>query len=281
MDFGRGEVFRSQMWLERAAGALRMPFARIPLAGGLRRAYEALLDNLATERLVSRFPGGERVRVAAAYRHVTWNRIEYEAFKSDIEPGHLVLDVGANVGAYAVLFAQWTGPTGHVFAFEPAPEARRGLEHHVRLNGCEERVSVRREAVTSGRGITRFRAIGSSGDNHITTGTSGNSTDVEVPTTSIDEFCEELRVSPTFIKVDVEGAELDVLRGARRTIAAAGDTLGLYVEMHPSRWGSFGASRERIERELEAQGLRAERIDGSAATWELEGVCLRLRRCGS
>ena len=155
------------MWLERAAGALRMPFAGTPLGNPLKRAYEAVLDNLPSQHLVSRFPGGERVRVAAAYRHVTWNRDEYEAFKADIRPGQVVLDVGANVGAYSLLFAQWAGSQGHVFAFEPAADARRGLERHLRLNGCEERVSVRAEAVTSRRGVALFHSIGSRGDNHV------------------------------------------------------------------------------------------------------------------
>jgi hypothetical protein len=51
--------------------------------------------------------------------------------------------------------------------------------------------------------------------------------------------------------------------------------------MHPRAWRSFGASRALVEDELARQELKAERIDGGEDVWGLEGVCLRLRRCGS
>jgi hypothetical protein len=123
----------------------------------------------------------------------------------------------------------------------------------------------------------RFRAAGLHGDNRIAAAAGADGIDVR--TTSIDEFCAARGLSPTFIKVDVEGAELDVLKGARRTIAAERRDLHLYVEMHPRLWPLFGASREQIERELSEQGLVAERLDGRPDIWELEGVCLRVRPC--
>ena len=99
--------------------------------------------------------------------------------------------------------------------------------------------------------------------------------------TSVDSFCAERRLAPAFIKIDAEGAELEVLKGARQTIATRGDALRVYVEMHPRLWSTMGCSREQLEEELARQGLTAERIDGHADIWELEGVCLRLRRCAS
>ena len=78
-----------------------------------------------------------------------------------------------------------------------------------------------------------------------------------------------------------EGAELDVLRGARATIAAGGPGLKLYVEMHPRLWRDFSVMRAEIEAELAHQGLRARRLDGDPAIWNIEGVCLQLEKCGS
>jgi FkbM family methyltransferase len=282
MELGRGEAFRRATWLERTAAALRGPFARSALRRPLKRAYEALLDRLPGDHLVSRFPGGEAVRVAAAFRQVTWNAEEYRAFRADIAPGGVVFDIGANLGAYTLLFARWVGPMGHVYAFEPAPEARRGLEHHVRINHCDDRVTISAEAMSSARGIVRFRATGPHGDNRIVDRHAAEAgSGIDVTATSIDEFCARQKVEPAFMKIDVEGAELDVLQGARHTIAARGAALRLYVEMHPRLWPSFGSSRERMEEELARQRLRAERIDGDPDVWGLEGVCLRLRRCAS
>lgn len=281
MELGTGDSFRVPTWLERAAAAMRGPLSRSPLRP-LRRIYEHVLDALPGDRLVARFPGGEAVRLAAAFRQVTWNAEEYRAFKADIAPGDVVFDVGANLGAYSLLFAQWTGPGGHVYAFEPAPEARRGLERHVQLNRVQDRLTVRPEAVSAADGTVQFLASGPRGDNRIAGGAAhGSNRRIDVTTTSIDAFCAAHRVNPTLIKIDVEGAELDVLKGARATIAARGGALRLYVEMHPRVWPSFGASRERIEEELARQGLVAERLDGRSDIWGLEGVCLRLRRCAS
>ena len=282
MAVGKGDAYRRPTWIERAVTALRAPFAGSPLRAPLKRAYESLLDRLPGDHLVSRLPGGESVRVAAAFRQVTWNPEEYRAFKADIAPGDVALDVGANLGAYALLFAQWVGSTGHVYAFEPAPEARRGLERHVQLNGCEDRVTISADAISAARGAVRFRASGPHGDNHIVTADAPDAADrIEVRNTSIDDFCRTHHLGPALIKIDVEGAELDVLKGARQTIAARGDALHLYVEMHPRAWPSFGSSREQMEQELARQQLVAERLDGGSDVWGLEGVCLRLRRCAS
>jgi FkbM family methyltransferase len=241
--------------------------------------YEALLDRLPGDGLVCSFPGGERVRLAAAYRQVTWNAQEYAAFKTDVAPGDVVLDVGANLGAYTLLFAEWTGPSGHVHAFEPAPEARRGLTRHVEINGLQHRVTIRAEAVSAADGTARFRAAGLHGDNRLTSTREESS--IEIATTSIDAVCATLDRPPRLVKIDVEGAELDVLKGARHTIAAAGDRLKIYIEMHPHLWSSVGASREALEAELDRQRLTVERLDGSADVWGLEGVCVRVRRCAS
>jgi FkbM family methyltransferase len=280
MEFGTGQAFRDASWFERVAALFRAPLARSPLKRPLTRAYEAVLDRLPGDRLVCHFPQGESVRLAAAFRQVTWNAEEYHAFKSDIAAGDTVLDVGANLGAYAVLFGQWVGPAGRVFAFEPAPEARRGLERHVALNGLDDRIVVRPEAMSEREGTVRFRASGPHGDNRIMKIDPDDAPDrIDVATTSIDTFCRERNLQPRFIKVDVEGAELDVLRGARETIAAAGRSLDLYVEMHPHLWPAFGTSRAEIEGELERQHLRPERLDGRPDVWSIEGVCLRLIPC--
>jgi FkbM family methyltransferase len=280
MEFGTGQAFRDASWLERVAAVFRAPLSRSPLRGPLTRAYEAVLDRLPGDRLVCHFPQGESVRLAAAFRQVTWNAEEYHAFKSDIAAGDTVLDVGANLGAYAVLFGQWVGPAGRVFAFEPAPQARLGLERHVALNGLHDRVVVRPEAIAATDGTVRFRASGPHGDNRIVRLDRDDGPDrIDVATTSIDTFCRERNLHPRFIKVDVEGAELDVLRGARETIAASGTSLDLYVEMHPRLWPAFGTSRAEIEEELERQHLRPERLDGRPDVWSIEGVCLRMRPC--
>jgi FkbM family methyltransferase len=280
IELGRGEPFRRTSVIERTARACGRLLGDSPLRRTARRAWDAVLDRLPGDRLVCAFPGGERIRLAAAHRHVTWNMQEYEAFRHDIRAGDMVLDIGANLGAYSLLFGHWVGPSGLVHAFEPAPLTRAGLVRHVAINGFDSRVHVHGEAVSRAEGRARFLADGLQGDNRLAGGAAGAAA-VEIATTGIDAFCRRLGRLPSLIKVDVEGAELDVLRGARETIAAAGPTLALYVEMHPHLWPSFGVTRQDVEAELDEQGLCPERLDGRPDVWNIEGVCLRLRRCAS
>jgi FkbM family methyltransferase len=279
MEFGRGDGFRRAGWLERASVPFRGTLANSRVKVPIKRMYEAVLDAIPGDRLVGRFPHGEAVRLAAAYRQVVWNPEEYEAFRRVVKAGATVLDIGANLGGYTVLLAQWVGAGGRVHAFEPAPAARTGLIRHLVLNNVCERVVVHSEALSEREGTSRFLAVGIQGDNRLL-GASG-AEGIEVSTTSVDNVCRMRALSPSFIKMDVEGAELDVLRGARQTIAAAGDALDIFVEMHPHLWEAFGYSRDDLEAELALQGLRAERLDGRPDPWSLAGVCVRLRRCAS
>ena len=247
---------------------------------GVRRVLSGIYNRALERRrpyVVCSLPGGERVRVLAAHRHMAWNPDEYAAFRREVRAGEIVLDIGANLGAYTLVFGNSVGPSGRVYAFEPAPDARAGLERHVSLNALEDRVVVRPEAVSAAQGTARFTASGASGSNRLSSGREG----CEVSTTSIDAFCAPLGLRPDVIKVDVEGAELDVLKGARATIASGGRGLRLYVEMHPGVWPELGISRSHIEAELDEQGLQAECLDGTPAIWNIEGVCLRLRPCAS
>jgi hypothetical protein len=99
---------------------------------------------------------------------------------------------------------------------------------------------------------------------------------IQVPAISIDEFCAREKVLPDLIKIDVEGFELSVLRGARETIKACQGRLALFVEMHPTTWREIGLSKEDIINELDAQNLRAVPLRSCENMWAIEGECLRL-----
>lgn len=273
-DVGRGRSYREPGWLERMASPFRAAVARAPFGGVIRRAYESLLASLPGNDLSATLPGGERVRIHPSNRQLAWNAEEYAAFKSAVRAGSIVLDVGANVGAYTVLFAAWAGPSGRVYAFEPAPDTRAALERQLALNGVGDRVRVRAEAVAGSSGVRRFQSIGLRGDNRLV---AGSTEGLEVSAITLDDFCAREHVVPDVIKIDVEGAELEALRGARRAIALASARGGAFVELHPSEWRRIGVTRADIESELRAQRMTLERVDRPGDPWTIEGVCLRLR----
>src|SRR5262245_25115059 len=105
---------------------------RLPVSPALRRQLKrlyrlALTIQTGGRGLLRELPGGEAIRVLPGFDHLTWNPDEYQEFREVVRPGMVALDVGANVGAYTMLLGQWVGPTGRVFAFEPAPNAFQGL----------------------------------------------------------------------------------------------------------------------------------------------------------
>ena len=139
---GRAQQFRDGSWLERCVDRLRGS-RTAPAPQLLRSIHEAVLDRWPGDHLVSTLPNGERVRLAARYRTLSWNPDEYRAFRQAIRQGATVFDVGANLGAYTLLFGQWVGAAGRVVAFEPSAASRSGLARHVHLNDLEDRVEDR------------------------------------------------------------------------------------------------------------------------------------------
>jgi FkbM family methyltransferase len=262
--------------IERAGRALASPLGPGVVRSAAARLLEATLGFATAGRGVKcRLPEGEIVRVLPRYRHASWNLDEYRAFREALRPGAIAFDVGASVGSYALLFGQWVRPNGRVYAFEPAPLVRAAFERHITLNALSNVVTSVPAAVADSTGRARFVAPGFHAINRL--GDDSDRAALTVETITIDEFCARGNVRPDFIKVDVEGAELAMLRGARDTIRAGGDRLALFVEMHPSLWPDLGVTRDMIEAELALLRLKVEPITAGVDPWKLEGVAVRLR----
>lgn len=268
--------FRRALRLERMATRIGH-LSSGPVRQWLKRAYHAMLMlQSAGGGLRCTLPGGEVIRVLPAYRYLSWNPDEYAAFRAVVRPGTVALDVGANVGAYSLLLGQWTGPSGAVFAFEPAPVTFDGLARHIRLNHLEEVVRPAQIAIGDGSGAARLLVAVTAGESRLAIPTDPLDASVHVSATTIDEFCARERIDPDFIKIDVEGFELAALRGARETIRRRRGALALFVEMHPALWPVIGVQHADVLEELSLQGLEPVPIVPTADPWATDGVCLRL-----
>ena len=144
----------------------------------------------------------------------TYERETQQAFRMLIGRGSVVLDVGANVGFFTLLAATRTGPTGFVYSFEPLPRNLAYLRRHLDLNAVTN-VEVLPVALSSSAGAARF----GSAANPAMGGLAAEG-ELEVQTETLDELVASGRVRPPhFLKIDVEGAEYEVLRGAAATLA--------------------------------------------------------------
>jgi len=191
----------------------------------------------------------------------------------------VALDVGANVGSYAILLGQWVGAGGKVFAFEPAPAVHAGLVEHIALNQLKDIVHPVAAAVGDQEGTAPFVSASTAGEGRLASPSERSSG--SVPMVTIDQFCRSQGITPDFIKIDVEGWELSALRGARETIRRSRGRLALFVEMHPSLWPLIGVTNDEVLAELDAQSLRIAPLGQSDDVWSIEGECVRLLDAGS
>jgi FkbM family methyltransferase len=129
-----------------------------------------------------------------------------------VRPGATVIDIGAHVGYYTLLASMLAGETGSVWAFEPEPTNAAFLRRHTYLNNCRN-VHVEELAVSNSDGNARFLCGKGSGTGHL-----DQTGDMEVRTVRLTEFCAERGISPSALKIDVEGAEAAVLEGAKELI---------------------------------------------------------------
>jgi FkbM family methyltransferase len=166
-----------------------------------------------------------------------------------------VLDIGAFMGQYAVALAQIVGPGGRVFAFECQPFHYAMLSRNMAQSGAKN-------VFTACRAISDenwFTTLNVDMNPDATASTivpnmavperlGANFIRLSVETETVDHFCEEKQIAPAFIKVDVEGAEAKVLRGAMRTLARA--LPAMYLETtfrcHQQRIPSFPFMLEEI-----------------------------------
>ncbi|HEY0257819.1 MAG TPA: FkbM family methyltransferase, partial [Candidatus Methylacidiphilales bacterium] len=245
----------------------------------LRTLYHGVLMAQTGGRgLDCRMPGGEDVRLLPGLHFANWNRAEYNAFRHAMREGTVVFDVGANVGAYSILFARWAGPQGKIFAFEPAPESFLGLTRHIRLNGFEGLVFPQQKAISDSPGTLEFLADRFYGTNRVLDKHEARPQGavIQVEALTIDEFCSQNNLHPDFIKIDIEGYELAALRGARNTLRECRGKLALFIEMHPDVWPKVGITRADIEAELQSQGWTVETLTDQEIPWKTNGVCLRV-----
>lgn len=272
IDTAEGHAYRRRTPLEALGAAVARLLPESGARSRLRSLYHAALGG--GRGITATLPGGETVRVLPEFRYMGWNPVEYAAFRAASARGGVALDVGANVGAYALLMGGWVRPGGRVYAFEPSRQAFEGLRAHVALNGLADVVHPVRAAVSDREGRAALAAEGHHGTSRLASA-GGEGTET-VETVTIDQFCAREQIVPTIIKIDVEGWELEALRGARETIARGGRSLALFVEMHPTTWRERGLRADDVRAELDAQGLRAVPLRPVADPWALEGECLRL-----
>lgn len=176
------------------------------------------------------FPANDQYVGRSFKEYGEFSELEVDIFRKCVKEGDLVVDIGANVGAHTLALSRIVGSKGGVYSLEPQVPIFYCLCATIALNGLDN-VMCLNEAVGKERGLLYFPFPSASEEyNH------GGVSASEIPIEGISQYdviCNPLDgwsipAPVTFIKIDVEGMELEVLQGGMNFIAANKPTL--YVE---------------------------------------------------
>jgi len=135
------------------------------------------------------------------------------AFEREISPGSVIYDIGANVGYFSLLASVLSGEKGQVYAFEPLSRNVSFLKKHINLNRLSN-IQIIEAAVSSESGEALFNIGASTAMGHIS-----EFGKLRVRMVSLDNLVSSGELQPPdYMKIDVEGAEYDVLKGAENLI---------------------------------------------------------------
>lgn len=171
-----------------------------------------------------------------------------QALAQQLRPGAVVYDIGANVGFFSLLAAKLVGPTGCVYSFEPVAENAASIRENVSINRFENikifELAVGRDSGTAELLLTAWDGGGSLSTSAVKPSEPVSRRNVRV--VALDELipAERLR-KPDFVKIDVEGVELEVLQGMTRTIPGSKPVL-LY-EVDDGRKDSFNQRWKELD----------------------------------
>lgn len=186
-----------------------------------------------------------------------------------LRPEDVFVDVGAHLGLLTLAAARAMGGRGRIFAFEPFPDTYAKLERSIWLNGYSTMVDVRGMAVADREGHATLHLGQVSGHHSLFPLGQREESDVpsvDVPLTTLD-LALPVGQSVTLLKIDVEGAEINVIDGARALLKNNPD-MTIIVECGPQHLARTGYTVERWLQAFAAYGLVYRAINAESGTLE-------------
>jgi FkbM family methyltransferase len=194
-----------------------------------------------------------------------------------LRPGDIFLDVGSNVGVFALFAAKVVGPHGTVVACEPGTVAYGDLRRNIALNQLKNVKELKLALSDAGSmkmlSINKLNSV-----NHLTESPDKDREYEVVRTADYDSLVDEDKLPvPRAVKIDVEGYEYSVLRGMRRTLSSS-SCAALFCEIHPGALPS-GVSAQNVTDLIESCGF--ESVAVTRRGLEYHAIALKKRHPGA
>jgi len=189
----------------------------------------------------------------------------YEEFgtsivKQMIKKGDVVLDLGAHIGYFTLIFAKLVGENGKVYAFEPSPDNYSLLKKNVQVNGYNNVILVKNGVSNKTGKNMLYLSDSNPGDNMIID-TKENRQSIEIETVRLDDYFRDFKNQINFIKMDIQGAELDALRGMSSLLKKM-ENIKIMSEFAPKWLKKFGNEPIEYLKLLKEFNFKIFEIDG-------------------
>lgn len=199
----------------------------------------------------------------ALYDTGVWEPEVTDTIESATRPGMIALDVGADIGYYSLQMSKLVGSEGQVVAFEPIPKARKRLLHNLAINGCTN-VTVSEFALGNREGVVYLEDPFSKSRLNLSK-TEGGEGDIKVSLKRFDDLVKDLNLpSVDIIKMDIEGAEHEALRGMEESLRRFRPVL--VVEVHNHYLPLFSSSAEALLKWLADLGYEVSFIESNSTS---------------
>ena len=180
--------------------------------------------------------------------------LETGLIKKEVKKGDVVLDIGAHIGYYTLIFARLVGDQGKVFAFEPDPTNFTLLTKNVAANNYKNVVLVQK-AVSNQTGTVRlYLSPQDTADHRIYNSNDGRQS-IEVADIRLDDYFQDFGEKVDFVKMDIQGAEGKAIQGMSNLLTM-NDSIKMVMEFQPLGLKKSGIEPEEFLRLLEGCGFK-------------------------
>lgn len=204
----------------------------------------------------------DRVMALFFWKHGMLESYETENIKNMISEDMVVLDIGANIGYYTLIFSDLVGNGGVVYAFEPDPDNYMTLTENVKANHCNNVVALSKAVAQKNGSVTLYRNEGNRGDHSIHDYTGDKKNTVIVDCVSLDSYFSQ-GTKVHFVKMDIQGAEPEAFEGMKRILKENTDIM-LLTELMPANYADTGKGAQDFLKMLDHEyGFIVYYVDGT------------------
>ena len=179
---------------------------------------------------------------------------EFDAFIAHCPRGIKLLDVGAHHGLFALAAVHFGGLDAEVVCVEASPAAMRVLKINAALNHVTGQIRAVNAAMGGEDGEIKMLTTGPFGGDYLVAAPAGRKDAISIPTKTIATVLDECQFLPSHVKIDIEGFEFEVVRGAMAVLSELHPVL--FLELHGSMMSSRGCDPARVISDLRQCGYQ-------------------------